>query len=81
MAVCQGYAETMKLFLDALGIENKLVYGTGGGISHVWNLLCLDGDWYHMDVTWDDPLLDGKDIIPGSGQIILRLSVANMGIL
>lgn len=64
MAVCQGYAETMKLFLDALGIENKLVYGTGGGISHVWNLLCLDGDWYHMDVTWDDPLLDGKDM-PG----------------
>ncbi|MDE7326008.1 MAG: Ig-like domain-containing protein [Lachnospiraceae bacterium] len=63
-AVCQGYAETMKLFLDALGIENQLIYGTGAGISHVWNLICLDGDWYHMDVTWDDPLLDGKDM-PG----------------
>lgn len=55
-AVCQGYAETMKLFLDALGIENQLIYGTGGGENHVWNLVCLDGSWYHLDATWDDPL-------------------------
>lgn len=64
LAVCQGYAETMKLFLDALGVENQLIYGMAGGDRHVWNLVCLDGDWYHLDVTWDDPLLDGKDV-PG----------------
>lgn len=63
-AVCQGYADTMKLFLDVLGIENQLIYGVAGGDHHVWNLVCLDGQWYHLDVTWDDPLLDGKDV-PG----------------
>lgn len=63
-AVCQGYAETMGLFFDALGIKNQLIYGRAGGDDHVWNLVCLDGDWYHLDVTWDDPLLDGKDV-PG----------------
>ncbi len=64
-AVCQGYAETMELFLDALGAENRLIYGLGvnGGekISHVWNLVKLDGSWYHIDATWDDPVVDGKD--------------------
>lgn len=63
-AVCQGYADTMKLFLDALGIKNELIYGMAGGDHHVWNLVCLDREWYHMDVTWDDPLVDGKDV-PG----------------
>lgn len=64
-AVCQGYAETMELFLNAMGIENQLITGDAnsgdGWISHAWNLVRLDGDWYHLDSTWDDPLIDGKD--------------------
>lgn len=69
-AVCQGYAETINLFLNALGIENQLIYGSGWEengkkwIPHVWNLICLEENWYHLDATWDDPLMDGKDI-PG----------------
>lgn len=67
-AVCQGYAETMKLFMDAAGIENELVVGEGlsgsDWIPHAWNLVKLDGSWYHVDATWDDPLLNGADI-PG----------------
>jgi hypothetical protein len=59
-AVCQGYAETFQLFMNILGIENKLIYGNGiesGGesISHVWNLVKLNNNWYHVDTTWDDP--------------------------
>lgn len=64
-AVCQGYAETMKLFLDALEIENRLIYGTCGGVAHVWNLIFLDGSWYHADVTWDDPLDENGKDMPG----------------
>lgn len=59
IAVCQGYAETMALFLDAFGIENKLMVGYGtlnGRISHAWNLVKMEDGWYHLDVTWDDPL-------------------------
>ncbi len=60
-AVCQGYAETMRLFLDAAGIENQLITGTGNGESHAWNLVKLDDGWYHVDATWDDPVSEGGD--------------------
>lgn len=59
-AVCQGYTLlTYKLLLGA-GIPNKIVEGTArseGGVtqSHAWNLVQLDGHWYHLDTTWDDP--------------------------
>jgi transglutaminase-like putative cysteine protease len=59
-AVCQGYSLlTYKLLLGA-GIPNKIVEGTArpeGGTtqSHAWNLVQLNGLWYHLDTTWDDP--------------------------
>ena len=27
-------------------------------MNHAWNLVQLDGQWYHVDVTWDDPAPD-----------------------
>lgn len=59
-AVCQGYSLlTYKLLLGA-GIPNKIVEGRarpegGASQSHAWNLVQLDGRWYHLDTTWDDP--------------------------
>lgn len=61
-AVCQGYAETMQLFFDAMGIENQVLYVIE--MDHAWNLVKLEGSWYHIDATWDDPRVYGKDI-PG----------------
>lgn len=60
-AVCQGYAETTKLFMDSLGIPCKMVVGTGNGGGHAWNLVQVGKKWYHLDVTWDDPVPDVKD--------------------
>ncbi len=61
-AVCQGYAETFELFMDLLGINCKFVEGKDlkTGVSHAWNMVQLDGDWYQVDVTWDDPIPDQK---------------------
>lgn len=56
IAVCQGYAETFELFMNLLDIENEFVIGTAGGVGHAWNLVKLDGNWYHIDTTWDDPV-------------------------
>ncbi|WP_312371653.1 Ig-like domain-containing protein [Lachnoclostridium sp.] len=58
MAVCQGYAETFELFMNSLAIENRFVIGTGGGVSHAWNMVKLEDGWYHVDSTWDDPVPD-----------------------
>lgn len=54
-AVCDGYSRAAKMLLNDYGIECDFVVGEcipDGG--HAWNLVKLDGEWYHMDVTWND---------------------------
>lgn len=64
LAVCDGYAKSFKYILDALEISCIEVCGVGqnsnGEIeNHAWNDVLLDGNWYAIDVTWDDPIIVG----------------------
>ena len=61
VAVCQGYADTFQLFMNALGIESRVVVGLAGGGGHAWNMVKLEDGWYHVDCTWDDPIPDEQD--------------------
>lgn len=54
--------------MDMLGIENGTVSGEAGDEQHIWNTVKLDDQWYHVDVTWDDPI--GSSL---NTQIILTL--------
>ncbi len=64
IGVCEGYAKAMKYILDDLGMRSIIVVGESMGENHAWNLVELDGDYYHIDSTWDDPVTDnGKDIL------------------
>ncbi|MCQ6559586.1 transglutaminase domain-containing protein [Paenibacillus mendelii] len=54
-AVCQGYTLLMYRMLKMAGIENRIIEGEVDTGSHVWNLVKIDGQWYHLDATWDDP--------------------------
>ncbi|MDP4098047.1 transglutaminase [Paenibacillus sp. P96] len=56
--VCQGYALLAYKMLKQAGITNQIIEGRAGGQLHAWNLVQLDGNWYHMDTTWDDPTPD-----------------------
>lgn len=51
-AICVGNATTFKLFMDLLGIDCKIIHSVAEG-EHAWNLVKIDGDWYHVDVTFD----------------------------
>ncbi len=51
-AICGGYADSMKLFLEKLNVPNYKISSE----NHVWNFVLLDGNWYHLDLTWDDPV-------------------------
>lgn len=64
VAVCEGYACAAKLLLDALGVPCDIQVGecTGGG-GHAWNLVQLEGQWYQMDVTWNDGSLSRSDYL------------------
>ena len=56
MAVCDGYALSYKYLLKRVGIDCYMV--TSDEINHAWNLIKLDGQYYQVDVTWDDPTWD-----------------------
>lgn len=53
-AVCEGYARAMQLLLSYADMECRLINGEAGGTVHMWNLVKVDGKWYHMDPTWND---------------------------
>ncbi len=62
--VCEGYAKAFKYILDGMGIECTLVIGkatnsSGRSESHAWNYVKLDGNYYAVDCTWDDPIVIG----------------------
>ena len=61
-AVCSGYAKAYEALLDAAGIPCETITGYAGGY-HAWNLVQVDGEWYHVDATWDDPTTRGGDYI------------------
>lgn len=50
-STCQGYALLTYILLNEAGIENQIVIGDLGNQSHAWNLVNVDGDWYHLDLT------------------------------
>lgn len=58
-AVCQGYSLAYLYFMKRLGIPCSTV--PSDEMHHMWNQVQIDGEWYHVDVTQDDPLSD----IPG----------------
>lgn len=60
VAVCQGYAEAFSLLCYKAGIQTEMVYGVADNgqtsESHAWNIVRVDGVWYQIDTTWDDPI-------------------------
>lgn len=60
--LCQGYAQAFQLVGQRLGFDIRMITGTSDGQGHAWNLVFLDGLYFHVDVTHDDPLPDsGSD--------------------
>lgn len=55
-AVCSGYARAYQDLLARCGIPCEVV--DSDSLDHAWNLVQLGPNWYHVDVTWDDPVPD-----------------------
>ena len=63
-AVCDGYASAFKLLCARSGIDSIIVRSST--MNHSWNMVRLGEQWYHVDVTWDDPVdLDKMLEMPG----------------
>ncbi|MGF9964762.1 transglutaminase domain-containing protein [Bacillus rhizoplanae] len=59
--VCQGYALLTYQLLKEAELNVRIVEGTGNGQPHSWNLVEIEGKWYHLDTTFDDPVPDVKN--------------------
>lgn len=55
-SACQGYAQLTYKMLTEAGVECRIVTGVSGGGPHAWNIVKVDGKWYFLDCTWDDPV-------------------------
>ncbi len=53
-AQCQGYARTFSYLCNLCGIETDIALGVANE-EHMWNMVKINGKWYHIDLTWDDP--------------------------
>ena len=73
VAVCEGYARSFKYILDEMGIPCVLVIGTGTNSRgeterHAWNYVEVQGSWYAIDCTWDDPVVIGGGTVSQSSK-------------
>ena len=57
-AICGGYTDLMQLFLEKMGLKSYRV----SSYMHIWNVVNIKDKWYHIDLTWDDPVMsDGSE--------------------
>lgn len=60
-AVCNGYAQAYMDLMNRVGVETVMVESEE--MDHGWNMIKLNGNWYHVDVTWDDPSPDSAGTV------------------
>ena len=72
-SVCEGYAKSFKYLMDSVEIPCVIVAGEGTNSegsteNHAWNYVELDGKWYAIDCTWDDPIIIGGGKLSNSAK-------------
>lgn len=62
-SVCAGYSKAFQYILNRMGFFCTYITGTiRDGGEHGWNLIRIDDAYYHVDVTWGDPVFaNGAD--------------------
>lgn len=74
-AVCQGYALAYKYLLKQAGVNAYMV--TSSTMNHAWNLVELNGNYYQVDVTWDDPLADRIGYVYHNNMLVSDATLEN----
>ncbi len=75
IALCGGYTDTMALFLEKMNIPNYRISSD----NHIWNLIYINNEWKHLDLTWDDPIdPTGKNILTHEFFLISTTTLKNL---
>ncbi len=59
-AVCEGYSRAYIYLLNKAGIKTDRA--VSDNMNHTWVYVCLDGNYYHVDLTWDDTRASGSSL-------------------
>ena len=59
-AVCEGYAKTYCYIMKKCGIDCAVVTGISDNVEHAWNIVKINNNYYYVDPTWGDPILDSN---------------------
>lgn len=74
-ALCGGYTDAMALFLEKMNIPNYRISSE----NHIWNLVYVNGEWKHLDLTWDDPITStGESILTHKFFLINTTTLLNL---
>lgn len=75
LALCGGYTDLMALFLEKIGIPNYRIASE----NHIWNLVYINNEWKHLDLTWDDPVTsNGSNILTHKFFLINTTTLNNL---
>lgn len=73
-AVCSGYAVAYQDLMQRAGIECRYVISEA--MDHAWNQVKIGGQWYHVDLTWDDPTPNGEGYVDHSYFLVTDQEIA-----
>lgn len=74
-AQCTGYASALSLLLRQMNVQCLQVQSIDEQ-NHAWNMVRINGRWYHCDVTWDDPVgSEAKNFEEGQDECLFYLNV------
>lgn len=60
-STCEGYTAAYSYLLSLVGIDSDIV--NSSAMVHAWNKVCIDGSYYNVDITWDDPVPDNNGLV------------------
>lgn len=63
LAVCAGYGRAYMMLCEAAGLQ--VIYIASEEMDHSWNAVCVDGEIYYVDCTFDDPVPDQGEYVSG----------------
>lgn len=61
--VCQAYTALAYRLFEEAGVQSKVAVGKANKVLHSWNLVKIDGKWYHVDITFNDPVNNKANLI------------------
>ena len=71
-AVCDGYAKAFKIMAQECGLDAKYIQNK----RHAWNMVKINGNWYHLDATYTDK--DGSNLEKYWGEDDIDLNDVNL---